>query len=154
MTLSENRYPLFRVMLCTKERKGSGTPTDAEPYPPQLSLRRALCKARSPMGVPPRLLPKRVFHLKGATRARLRDAQAKRGGAPRQSVRHFQRCTSRAGHGAGRLMPGLPGSGGDERPPAGTVPAFRQTGSPAGVLHDKRNKVSISYSETLCQQKS
>src|SRR5580704_660036 len=41
MTLSENRYPLFRVMLCTKERKGSGTPTDAEPY-----LRTFRCGAR------------------------------------------------------------------------------------------------------------
>jgi hypothetical protein len=35
--------------------KGSGTPKDADPYPPQLSLRLALCKGRSPIGVPPRL---------------------------------------------------------------------------------------------------
>jgi hypothetical protein len=34
---------------------------------------------------------------------------------------HFQRCTSRTGHSAGRLMPKPPGSDGDEPPPAGTV---------------------------------
>ena len=33
---------------------------------------------------------------------------------------HFQRCTSRAGHSAGRLIPRPPGSDGDEPPPAGT----------------------------------
>ena len=34
---------------------------------------------------------------------------------------HFQRCTSRAGHSAGRLMPRPPGSGSDEPPRAGTA---------------------------------
>jgi hypothetical protein len=40
---------------CKKEKKESGTPINAGPYPPHLSMRRALCKARSPIGVPPRL---------------------------------------------------------------------------------------------------
>ena len=40
---------------------------------------------------------------------------------PRQPVRHFQRCTSRAGRNAGGLMPETPGSGGDEPPRAGTA---------------------------------
>jgi hypothetical protein len=38
----------------------------------------------------------------------------------RQPVWHFQRCTSHAGHSAGRLMPRPPECGGDEPPPAGT----------------------------------
>src|SRR5271169_6779454 len=50
-----------------KERnKGSGTPADADQHPPHLAMRRAPCKARSPFGVPPRLLPKGVSHPKGS----------------------------------------------------------------------------------------
>ena len=74
-------------------------------------------------------------------------------GLPRQPMRHIQRCTSRAGHSAGRLMPGLPGNGGDEPPPAGAVPAFRQTGSPAGVLHDKRNEASYHIQRPYVNKK-
>jgi hypothetical protein len=38
--------------------KGGGTPVDADPYPPHLTVRLAPCKARSPAGVPPRFSPK------------------------------------------------------------------------------------------------
>jgi hypothetical protein len=54
-------------------------------------------------------------------------------------VRHIQRCTSRAGHSAGRLMPETPGSGGDEPPRAGTASRSNQPGSPADVLHGERD---------------
>ena len=57
----------------------------------------------------------------GSTWARLRDTRGQTRRVPRQPVWHFQRCTSRAGHSAGRLMPRPPGSDGDEPPPAGTV---------------------------------
>ena len=45
----------------------------------------------------------------------------KRRSSPRRRRPRLQRCTSRAGHSAGRLMPKPPGSGGDEPPPAGTA---------------------------------
>jgi hypothetical protein len=45
----------LRATMYERRKKESGTPNDAEPYPPHLSMRRALCKARSPIGVPPRL---------------------------------------------------------------------------------------------------
>ena len=60
------------------------------------------------------------YSSQGSTWARLRDTPA-HGRVPRQPVWHFQRCTSRAGHSAGRLMPRPPGSGSDEPPRAGTA---------------------------------
>ena len=53
------------------------------------------------------------YSSQGSTWARLRDTPV--------TVWHFQRCTSRAGHSAGRLMPRPPGSGSDEPPRAGTA---------------------------------
>jgi hypothetical protein len=47
-------------------RRGSGTPTNAGHQPPHLAMRRAPCRARSPVGVPPRLSPKGVSHPKGS----------------------------------------------------------------------------------------
>jgi len=96
-------------------------------------VRLALCKGRSPVGVPPRLLPEGLF----IPKAQLGPGFVRgtpRGGFSADIVPHFQRCTSRAGHSAGRLMPKLPGSGGDEPPRAGTAPALHQPGSPANVL--------------------
>jgi hypothetical protein len=55
----------------TKQRKGSGTPAGANIDPPQLSLRCALCKARTPSGVPQRLLPKGLFIPKAQRQATL-----------------------------------------------------------------------------------
>src|ERR1700676_3791698 len=51
-------------------KKGSGTPTNADPYPPHLAMRLALCKARSPVGVPPRLSPRGVVVPKARLRAK------------------------------------------------------------------------------------
>src|SRR6202041_2435557 len=56
----------------------------------------------------------------GSTWARLRDTRGQTRRVLRQPVWHIQRCTSHAGHSAGRLMPRPPGSGSDEPPPAGT----------------------------------
>ena len=61
------------------------------------------------------------YSSQGSTWARLRDTRGQTRRVPRQPVWHFQRCTSRAGHSAGRLMPRPPGSDGDEPPSAGTV---------------------------------
>ena len=61
------------------------------------------------------------YSSQGSTWARLRDTRGQTRRVPRQPVWHFQRCTSRAGHSAGRLMPRPPGSGSDEPPPAGTA---------------------------------
>jgi len=94
-----------------------------------LRARLALSGARSPVGVPPRLSPE------GLSSPRLsvgpgfpRRGADKRRSSPRRRRPRLQRCTSRAGHSAGRLMPKPPGSGGDEPPPAGTALA-----TPPGV---------------------
>src|SRR3984957_8034659 len=75
-------------------------------------VRRAQSAARSPLGVPPRLSAIGTIHPK---------AQPGPGFVTHLTVWHFQRCTSRAGHSAGRLMPRPPGSGSDEPPRAGTA---------------------------------
>src|SRR5580700_7883209 len=56
--------------LATSINKGSGTPTNADYHPPHLSMWLALCKARSPVGVPPRLLPKGVIVPEARLRAK------------------------------------------------------------------------------------
>jgi hypothetical protein len=61
------------------------------------------------------------YSSQGSTWARLRDTRGQTRRVPRQPVWHFQRCTSRAGPSAGRLMPRPPGCGSDEPPPAGTA---------------------------------
>jgi hypothetical protein len=60
--------------------------------------------------------PRECFIPKAQRRARLRGPQAadKRRGSPAGVTTQFQRCTSRAGRSAGRLMPEPPGSQGDE----------------------------------------
>jgi hypothetical protein len=86
-------------------------------------------RARSPAGVPPRLLPRRVSHPQGAARAMLRGTWRATGLCP-PSPAHFQRCTSRAGHSAGRLMPEPPECAADEATPAGTALAPLRPASP------------------------
>src|SRR5579863_417735 len=101
------------------EKKGSGTPavalssvphrTGAARATEQGGLRRPVrYRARSPAGVPPRLLPRGVLSL-GATRARLRGQVAlpTSSDAPRTPV------VMPAG-----MMPGPPGSGLQARPRA------------------------------------
>ena len=83
-------------------------------------VRRAQSAARSPLGVPPRLCANGTIHPKAQPGPGFVTHQLTRR-VPRQPVWHFQRCTSRAGHSAGRLMPRPPGSGSDEPPPAGTA---------------------------------
>jgi hypothetical protein len=47
-------------------KRGGRTPTNAVYQPPHLAMRRAPCRARSPVGVPPRLSPKGISHPKGS----------------------------------------------------------------------------------------
>ena len=106
-----------------KKKKESGTPKNADPYPLYLAVQLAPCKARSPIGVPPRLSPKGVIVPKAQLQARLP------GTWPERALPAFAcpspASTSRPGHNAGRLMPKPPGSGSDEPPPAGTASPFR-----------------------------
>jgi hypothetical protein len=102
-----------RTTKCKNGKKqGSGTPTDAYPTSAPFRVRRAQSAARSPLGVPPRLCAIGTIHPK---------AQPGPGFVTHLTVWHFQRCTSRAGPSAGRLMPRPPGSGSDEPPRAGTA---------------------------------
>ena len=119
----------------TKGKQGSGTPTDAVSHDPYASGARGAprrgwlaptlrLRARSPVGVPPRFSrqrPNATAQLQftrflgqnslgtGVTRA----LPSQCSGLPRGPVVMP----------AGRFGPKPPGSGGDEAPPAGTVPA-------------------------------
>ena len=115
-----SRSVLRATNVRTEEKQGSGTPTDAYPTSAPLRVRRAQSAARSPLGVPPRLCANGTIHPKAQPGPGFVTHQLTRR-VPRQPVWHFQRCTSRAGHSAGRLMPRPPGSGSDEPPPAGTA---------------------------------
>src|SRR5580704_5283389 len=137
VTINASSYECKR-----KKKKESGTPKNADPYPPHLWVRLALCKGRSPICVPPRLSPKGVIVPKAQLQARLPGTWSER-------VLPAFACpspasTSRPGHNAGRLMPKPPGSGSDEPPPAGTAPRSDQPGSPADVLHGEREWVRYS----------
>ena len=125
-----------------KKKKESGTPKNADPYPPHLWVRLAPCKARSPIGVPPRLSPKGVIVPKAQLQARLPGTWSVR--ALPAFACPSPASTSRPGHNAGRLMPKPPGSGSDEPPPAGTASRSDQPGSPADVLHGEREWVRYS----------
>ena len=111
----------LRATKCKNGKKqGSGTPTDAYPTSAPFRVRRAQSAARSPLGVPPRLCANGTIHPKAQPGPGFVTHRLTRR-VPRQPVWHFQRCTSRAGHSAGRLMPRPPGSGSDEPPRAGTA---------------------------------
>jgi hypothetical protein len=133
----------------SKKKKESGTPKDADPYPLYLAVQLAPCKARSPIGVPPRFSPKGVIVPKAQLQARLPGTWSER-------VLPAIACpspasTSRPGHNAGRLMPKPPGSGSDEPPPAGTASRSDQPGSPADVLHGEREWLPSIFCSNNCQ---
>ena len=83
-----------------KKKKESGTPKNADPYPLYLAVRLAPCKARSPIGVPPRLLPKGVI----VPKAHLGPGfvGGRHGRVHRRRLATLPASTSRAGHSAGR----------------------------------------------------
>ncbi len=112
--------------------------------------RLAPCKARSPIGVPPRLSPKGVIVPKAQLQARLPGTWSER--ALPAFACPSPASTSRPGHNAGRLMPKPPGSGSDEPPPAGTASRSDQPGSPADVLHGERDWAPLLKSNTRCQK--
>src|ERR1700731_4497881 len=58
--------PISLLVISSLKKKGSGTPTNAGHQPPHLAMRHAPCRARSSVGVPPRLSPQGVFHPKGS----------------------------------------------------------------------------------------
>ena len=133
----------------------------APTYPPPLAGvdELAPCKARSPIGVPPRLSPKGVIVPKAQLQARLPGTWSVR--ALPAFACPSPASTSRPGHNAGRLMPKPPGSGSDEPPPAGTASRSDQPGSPADVLHGERDwaplfksKHMMSKAFSICSNKS
>ena len=65
---------------------------------------------------------------------------------------HFQRCTSRTGHSAGRLMPRPPGSGSDEPPPAGTASRSVMRGHRITSLY--ASEIDGHFSERNCAVKA
>ena len=136
---------------CKKEEKESGTPKDADPYPLYLAVQLAPCKARSPIGVPPRLLPKGVIIPKahpgpGFVR------RAPRGGFAADASPHSQRAPRAPVIVPAGLIPETPGSRGDEPPPAGTASRSDRPGSPADVLHGERDRVPLFKSRRQCQR--
>jgi hypothetical protein len=114
--------PCFKPRSRRKETRKRNA-DERGPYPPQPAGRgaRSLSTARSPIGVPPAALCQWDYSSQGSTWARLRDTRGQTRRESRQPVWHIQRCTSHAGHNAGRLMPRPPGSSGDEPPRAGTA---------------------------------
>ncbi len=133
----------------SKKKKESGTPKDADPYPLYLAVQLAPCKARSPIGVPPRFSPKGVIVPKARLQARLPGTWSER--ALPAIACPSPASTSRPGHNAGRLMPKPPGSGSDEPPPAGTASRPDQPGSPADVLHGERDWLPSIVCSNNCQ---
>ena len=79
---------------------------------------------------------------------------AVRGELPSPRRSHFQRCTSRAGHSAGGLMPELPGSEGDEPAARRHRTRSAEPASPAGVLHvSEIRNVAVTETETNINEK-
>jgi hypothetical protein len=74
------------------------------PYPPQLALRRAPCRVRSPSGVPPRLCPWDSRIPRCRSRTMFRGASAQDGGGFPPAPAPVTASTSHAGRNAGRLM--------------------------------------------------
>jgi hypothetical protein len=138
VTINASSYECKR-----KKKKESGTPKNADPYPLYLAVQLAPCKARSPIGVPPRFLPKGVIVPKahpgpGFVR------RAPRGGFAADASPHSQRAPRAPVIVPAGLIPETPGSGSDEPPPAGTASRSDQPGSPADVLHGEREWVRYS----------
>src|ERR1700722_10544540 len=106
-------------------------------------VRRAQSAARSPLGVPPRLCAIGTIHPK---------AQPGPGFVTHLTVWHFQRCTSRAGHSAGRLMPRPPGNGSDEPPRAGTASRSVMRGHRITSLY--ASEIDGHFSERNCAVKA
>ena len=120
----DSRYPhdlRFKPRMYERKKSKEAERRQTRIQPPHLSgaaraERCALASRRSTTA-----LCQWDYSSQGSTWARLRDTKAKRGRSSRQPLWHFQRCTSRAGPSAGRLMPRPPGSGSDEPPRAGTA---------------------------------
>ena len=114
-----SRSALRATNVRKESKEAERRETRSQPPHPS-GVRRARIAARSPLGVPPRLCANGTIHPKAQPGPGFVTHQLTRR-VPRQPVWHFQRCTSRAGHSAGRLMPRPPGSGSDEPPRAGTA---------------------------------
>ena len=132
-----------------KENKGSGTPTNAVQQPPRLATRLAPCKARSPVGVPPRLSPKGLIIPKARLQARLPGTRSER--ALPAFACPSPASTSHPGHNAGRLMPKPPGSGVQIRPRA--PPSLPWPGMPPDhVLHVSEIWRLCNLNGDICQE--
>jgi hypothetical protein len=149
-------------MTRSKRRAGRATDLAAYAAPP--------LRARSPAGVPLRLLPKGVFHPEGSAQARLPGTRPERSilKSPRQPgsgdlaqfERHYpprpvpvQGCTSRPGHSAGRRD----AQAARERivtPPAGTAlaPTLRHT-SARRPSRASLNRAQCNGKRDFCQER-
>src|ERR1700733_1306963 len=87
-------------------------------------------RARLPVGVPPRLLPKGVSHPQGAARARLRGCAAIRGGHAASAATTSSDAPRTPVLVPAGLMPEPPGSGSQIRPRA--TPSPQWPGMPPG----------------------
>jgi hypothetical protein len=130
----------LRFIRATNERirkRNAGRRTVVSPAPAgavapriEIGLRRPVrCRARSPAGVPPRLLPRRVSHLQGAARARLRGSGRCTGSARRHPPTSSDAPRTPVVVQAG-MMPGPPECAADEATPAGTALAPLRPASP------------------------
>ena len=77
-TFSIDRGALASSFRSPEREKGSGTPVDADPYPPHPAVRLAPCKARSPAGVPLAALVKGTFVPKAQCQAMLPGTRPER----------------------------------------------------------------------------
>ena len=144
---------------------------EAERRQAQISIlracaRRALCKARTPSGVPPRFSPKGLSSPKAQRQAMLPgtrpertilQARPNRGAKdpapfkrvlPAPNLSQSSESTSRAGHSAGRMMPKPPGSKGDEPKPAGTAlapPAVVRR--PASLIRARQGELYLKWGQ-------
>ena len=124
--------------------EGSGTPANADPYPPHLAMRLALFRARSFVGVPPRLSPKGIIP---SQRLSFRPGFLGRGlyGRYPPSPVPVQGCTSHPGRNAGR-HDAQAAREQAANPPAGTAlaPMTRCASAPCDVTVMRTNVKSLS----------
>ena len=93
-------FPDFAALHPGYKIKGGGTPTDAWGNDPHLRMRRALGEARSPVGVPPRLLPGGSRPFRSAPGQSSWDVAARRicrAGVTRPRLSQSRESTSRCG---------------------------------------------------------
>ena len=152
--------------------KGSGTPVDADPYPPHPAVRLAPCKARSPAGVPLAALAKGTLVPKAQRQAMfpatwperlVRKARPNRGaetsrrstGVTRAGLSQSSESTSRAGRSAGRHHAQAARERAvSSRPRAPHSLRFREYPRPKASFTERDSHRLVAGTGTSCQQES